>query len=113
MCAAPVRDERGGPRRRRRVRDRQGAARLSGPRVAGVDPGTVSFEVCGLNGGLPLFEDAFASAALGADPAPLVDALRAYGPFDVVLGPAGYGLPLVPAAEVGDRELALMVLKRA
>jgi predicted butyrate kinase (DUF1464 family) len=30
-----------------------------------------------------------------------------------VLGPAGYGLPLVPVAEVGERELALMVLKRA
>ena len=30
-----------------------------------------------------------------------------------MLGPAGYGLPLVPAAEVGERELALMVLKRA
>jgi predicted butyrate kinase (DUF1464 family) len=30
-----------------------------------------------------------------------------------VLGPAGYGLPLVAAAEVGERELALMVLKRA
>ena len=42
-----------------------------------------------------------------------MDALRSYGPFDLVLGPAGYGLPLVPAAEVGERELALMVLKRA
>jgi predicted butyrate kinase (DUF1464 family) len=42
-----------------------------------------------------------------------VDALLRHGPFDVVLGPAGYGLPLVAAAEVGDRELALMVLKRA
>jgi predicted butyrate kinase (DUF1464 family) len=30
-----------------------------------------------------------------------------------VLGPAGYGLPLVPAEQVGERELALMVLKRA
>jgi predicted butyrate kinase (DUF1464 family) len=30
-----------------------------------------------------------------------------------VLGPAGYGLPLVPAGDVGERELALMVLKRA
>jgi predicted butyrate kinase (DUF1464 family) len=73
----------------------------------------VSFEVCALNGGRPVFEDSFSSAALGADPAPLVDALHAYGPFDLVLGPAGYGLPLVPAAEVGERELALMVLKRA
>ncbi|HEY6761500.1 MAG TPA: DUF1464 family protein [Baekduia sp.] len=84
-----------------------------GPRVAGIDPGTVSFEVCGLNGGLPLLEESFGSAELGADPAPLVDALLARGPFDLVLGPAGYGLPLVPAAEVGERELALMVLKRA
>jgi predicted butyrate kinase (DUF1464 family) len=50
---------------------------------------------------------------LGADPTPLIDALGAYAPFDLVLGPAGYGLPLVPAAEVGERELALMVLKRA
>jgi predicted butyrate kinase (DUF1464 family) len=39
--------------------------------------------------------------------------LRAHAPFDLVLGPAGYGLPLVPAAEIGERELALMVLKRA
>lgn len=30
-----------------------------------------------------------------------------------MLGPAGYGLPLVPGAEVGEPELALMVLKRA
>ncbi|MEA2271046.1 MAG: hypothetical protein QOC64_3656, partial [Solirubrobacteraceae bacterium] len=82
-------------------------------RVAGIDPGTVSFEVCALNGGLPLLEESFPSAELGADPAPLVDALRAYAPFDLVLGPAGYGLPLVPAAQVGEHELALMVLKRA
>lgn len=60
-----------------------------------------------------MLEEGFPSAELGADPAPLVDALRAYAPFDLVLGPAGYGLPLVPAAEVGERELALMVLKRA
>lgn len=30
-----------------------------------------------------------------------------------MLGPAGYGLPLVPAGRVGERELALIVLKRA
>ena len=29
-----------------------------------------------------------------------------------MLGPAGYGLPLVPAERVGERELALMVLTR-
>jgi predicted butyrate kinase (DUF1464 family) len=115
--AAAVRIQRLDPGHRRRLRDREGAhltpTRVRGPRVAGIDPGTVSFEVCALNGGLPLLEESFPSRELGADPTPLVDALGAYAPFDLVLGPAGYGLPLVPAAEVGERELALMVLKRA
>jgi len=66
-----------------------------------------------LDGGRPLLETGFPSAGLGADPSPLLDALLAHGPFDLVLGPAGYGLPLVPVADVGESELALMVLKRA
>ena len=41
-----------------------------------------------------------------------MDLLVAHGPFDLVLGPAGYGLPLVPAERVGERELALIALKR-
>jgi predicted butyrate kinase (DUF1464 family) len=49
---------------------------------------------------------------VGADPAPLVNALVDHGPFELVLGPAGYGLPLVPVERVGERELALMLLVR-
>ena len=82
-------------------------------RVAGVDPGTVSFDVCVLDDGEVVLESTFATAAVGADPAPLVETLVEHGPYEVVLGPAGYGLPLVPAEQVGDRELALMVLVRA
>ncbi len=82
------------------------------PRVAGVDPGTVSIDVCALDGGEVLFEDSFPSAELARDPTPLVDALVTRGPFDLVLGPAGYGLPLVRGEAVGERELALMLLVR-
>ena len=82
-------------------------------RVAGVDPGTVSFDVCVLDDGEVVLERSFSTEEVGADPAPLVETLVEHGPFDLVLGPAGYGLPLVPAAEVGERELALMVLVRA
>jgi predicted butyrate kinase (DUF1464 family) len=85
----------------------------SGPRVAGVDPGTVSIDVCALEGGEVLLELSFRSADLALDPAPLVDALVSRGPFDLVLGPAGYGLPLVPGERVGERELALMLLVRS
>jgi predicted butyrate kinase (DUF1464 family) len=60
-----------------------------------------------------VLEESFRTAQLGADPAPLVGALAPHAPYDLVLGPAGYGLPLVSAAAVGERELALMVLTRA
>jgi predicted butyrate kinase (DUF1464 family) len=84
-----------------------------GPRVAGVDPGTVSIDVCALDGGEVLFDQSFRSADLARDPGPLVDALVAHRPLDLVLGPAGYGLPLVPGERVGDRDLALMLLLRS
>ena len=82
------------------------------PRVAGVDPGTVSFDVCVLDAGEIVFERSFRTVDVGADPAPLVEALTQQGPFDLVIGPAGYGLPLVEVAKVGERELALMLLLR-
>jgi predicted butyrate kinase (DUF1464 family) len=82
-------------------------------RVAGVDPGTVSFDICVLDDGDVILERSFPTEDVGADPAPLVEALVDRGPFDLVLGPAGYGLPLVPAEQVGERELALMLLVRA
>jgi predicted butyrate kinase (DUF1464 family) len=78
-------------------------------RVAGVDPGTVSFDVCVLDDGEVVFERSVPSS----DPTPLVSALVEQGPFDLVLGPSGYGLPLMAASDVGERELALMVLVRA
>ena len=83
-----------------------------GPRVAGVDPGTVSFDVCALAGGEVTLERSLRTADVGADPQLLVAALVDHGPFELVLGPAGYGLPLVPVDQVGERELALMLLVR-
>jgi len=81
-------------------------------RVAGVDPGTVSFDVCALDDGEITLERSFRTADVGADPDLLVNALVDHGPFELVLGPAGYGLPLVPVEQVGERELALMLLVR-
>jgi predicted butyrate kinase (DUF1464 family) len=82
------------------------------PRVAGIDPGTVSFDLCALDGGEVVLEQGFPTADVGANPALLVEALVAHGPFELVLGPAGYGLPLVRVEDVGERELALMLLLR-
>ena len=82
------------------------------PRVAGVDPGTVSFDLCVLQDGEPVVEQVFETGSLSEDSGPLLDALTRHGPYDLVYGPSGYGLPLVAAADVGERELAEMVLVR-
>ncbi len=82
-------------------------------RVAGIDPGTVSFDLCVLEDGEPAAGGTLATGDLAADPGALVELLLGHGRFDLVLGPAGYGLPLVPAERVGERELAEMVLVRA
>ncbi len=83
------------------------------PRVAGVDPGTVSFDLCVLQDGELVVEQVFETGSLSADSRPLLDALARHGPYDLVYGPSGYGLPLLAAADVGERELAEMVLVRA
>ena len=82
------------------------------PRVAGIDPGTVSFDLCVLQDGASVLEAVFATGTLSEDPAPLLQALAAHGPYDLVYGPSGYGVPLLPAAEIGEPELAQMVLVR-
>jgi predicted butyrate kinase (DUF1464 family) len=82
-------------------------------RVAGLDPGTVSFDLCVLQDGKPVVEQVFETGSLSEDSAPLLQALTRHGPYDLLYGPSGYGLPLVAAADVGERELAEMVLVRA
>jgi predicted butyrate kinase (DUF1464 family) len=82
------------------------------PRVAGVDPGTVSFDLCVLQDGEPVLEQEFETGSLSQDSQPLLDALVRHGPYDLIYGPSGYGLALMSAADVGERELAEMVLVR-
>jgi predicted butyrate kinase (DUF1464 family) len=51
--------------------------------------------------------------SISSDSAPLIAALKRHGPYAMVYGPSGYGLPLVAAPDVGERELAEMVLVRS
>jgi predicted butyrate kinase (DUF1464 family) len=80
------------------------------PRVAGIDPGTLSVDVCGLDDGRLFLDATWPTAELLADPRPLLSALLDAGPIDLVVGPSGYGLPLRPARDVSDEELRLAFL---
>ena len=82
-------------------------------RAIGIDPGTVSFDVCGRDGSELFLDATYPSADVRRDPAPLVEALRAASPVDLVVGPSGYGLPWTDARDVGPEELELMLLSDA
>jgi predicted butyrate kinase (DUF1464 family) len=82
-------------------------------RVLGIDPGTISFDVCGRDGDRVVVDRTFPTAAVSADPAALVAELRAAGPVDLVVGPSGYGLPWTAAAELRPDELELLLLADA
>jgi predicted butyrate kinase (DUF1464 family) len=83
------------------------------PRVIGIDPGTVSVDVCGLDDGRVFLDRSLPTSEVLADPSVLVglleDAHRA-APLDLVVGPSGYGLPLKAARDLTHADLALVYL---
>ena len=80
------------------------------PRVIGIDPGTVSLDVCGLSGGRVDLDLTLPTEEALADPERFVATLTAGGPPDLIAGPSGYGLPLTPAAHVSEEDLRLAFL---
>lgn len=78
------------------------------PRVAGVDPGTVTIDVCVLDDGRLVAERAWRT-----DDATAADAVAAWLAAQrptLVAGPSGYGLPLVTADRATDADWRLAFL---
>lgn len=80
------------------------------PRVVGIDPGTVSIDLCGLEDGRVFLDESLPTAAALADPTAFVARLAAHAPLDLIAGPSGYGLPLVAARALDETALRLAYL---
>jgi predicted butyrate kinase (DUF1464 family) len=80
------------------------------PRVVGIDPGTVSIDVCGLDEGRLVLDRSWATAEALADPDGFAEFVRSAGEPDLVAGPSGYGLPLVRADKASEAEWRLAFL---
>lgn len=79
-------------------------------RVIGIDPGTVSFDICGLENGRVFLDTTLPSKEFAANPQALIDILTSAQPVDLIAAPSGYGLPLVPIEKFGDQERFLFTL---
>ena len=80
------------------------------PRVIGIDPGTVSIDLCGLDGGTVWLDRSLPTAEALRDPTFLPALLREGGPPALIAGPSGYGLPLVRADRATENDLRLAFL---
>src|SRR5258708_7816416 len=81
-------------------------------RVAGCDPGTSSLDILVLDDAVVSDQTRFSPEQIRDEPDLPCRWLRKRGPFDLIAGPSGYGLPLVKAADCTDQQLALMTLAR-
>ncbi len=79
-------------------------------RVVGIDPGTVSIDLCGLVDGVVWLDQSLPTQPTLADPTALLALLTSDGPPDLIAGPSGYGLPLVRADQATESDLRLAYL---
>ncbi len=79
-------------------------------RAIGIDPGTVSFDVCGRDGERLFLDRTLSTSQVGAEPERLVELLRSAGPVDIIVGPSGYGLPWVGIEDLSPHEIDLLLL---
>jgi predicted butyrate kinase (DUF1464 family) len=80
------------------------------PRVVGIDPGTVSIDVCGLDEGRVVLDRAWPTAEALANADEFVSYVSSAGEPALIAGVSGYGLPLVRADQVTEEEWRLAFL---
>ena len=80
------------------------------PRVIGIDPGTVSIDLCGIDDGRLFLDESYSTRLALADPGFIVRQLESYAPLDLVAGPSGYGLPLRRARDLTEADIRLAFL---
>ena len=78
-------------------------------RAIGIDPGTGSFDFFGMDGQKTIIDATVQVQAVAENPIVLLDHIRSLLPLDAIIGPSGYGLPVTPIKDMGERELDLMV----
>lgn len=78
-------------------------------RVIGIDPGTKSFDFCGLDDEKVILDISIATKDITREPE-LLSNIIIETKADLVVGPSGFGIPITNIKDIGERELFLMSL---
>ncbi len=69
-------------------------------RGLGVDPGTRSFDLCGVEDGEVFFEEVLSSEKLAENPSLLVETIEEVEDLDLIVGPSGYGVEITHLEDI-------------
>ncbi|MEW6686099.1 MAG: DUF1464 family protein [Candidatus Edwardsbacteria bacterium] len=80
-------------------------------KVIGVDPGTKSFDVCGLEDGEVKLDVSYPSEMVAVSPEKIVEVMENFHP-DLMIGPSGMGLALKHISELDERDQFELTIER-
>ena len=78
-------------------------------RVIGIDPGTKSFDLCGLEDETVILDICVSTHELLNKPE-LISDIISETEVELVVGPSGFGIPITSIKDIGEQELFLMSL---
>jgi predicted butyrate kinase (DUF1464 family) len=77
--------------------------------VMGIDPGTKSFDFCGMEGDKVVLNESVPSEEIAENPLRFVEVVKSID-ADYIVGPSGYGLPIKKLSALNERDLFLLTL---
>ncbi|MHA1682099.1 MAG: DUF1464 family protein [Promethearchaeota archaeon] len=81
-------------------------------RVIGIDPGSGSWDIFGLEGDSIFLDVSIPSRKVLEEPKLLIDILEKHKPVDMILAPSGHGIPLKPLESITDDDISKANLRR-
>jgi predicted butyrate kinase (DUF1464 family) len=78
-------------------------------RVIGIDPGTGSFDFFGMDGDEIIIDASIAVPRVAENPVVLLETIGSLLPLDMIIGPSGYGLPVLSISDMSAADLDMMV----
>ena len=78
-------------------------------KVIGIDPGTKSFDFCGLDNDTVILNKSIPSDDVASHPEFFAETIESID-ADLIVGPSGYGLPVKRLSELNERDFFLLTL---
>ncbi len=82
------------------------------PRVIGIDPGSGSYDLCGLEDGKAFMDASIPTVEVAESPDKLLEAVKECGKLDAAVVPSGYGHPLKRVADLSESDFFYLSLTK-